>query len=114
MRWMLRVELCGDELELLLAALAHDPGAHRPSDQLADDDALQLVHALDRRAVELHDQILRAHARTLGGPAFDDLHDLDAAGTSELPGKAGRKRPRPARDAEVGAAKAAFGHQRAD
>ena len=46
--------------------------------------------------------------------ALDHLHDLDAGLPAEPAREPRRQRPRAARDAEVGAAEAALGHQRAD
>src|SRR5690348_18481798 len=72
------VELHRHELEVALAAFAHDLRAHGAADQLADDHTLKLVHALDRRAVELDDEVLGTEPGAIGGPTLDHLHDLDA------------------------------------
>src|SRR5205823_9552319 len=110
----LAVQLRRDELELGLAALADDLREHWVADQLADDDALKLVHAFDRRAVELDDQILRPQAGAVRGAALDHLHDLDAAAPAELTRETRRERSRPACDPEIGAAESTFRHQRGD
>ena len=69
---------------------------------------------LDRRAVELDDQILGAQAGAVGGAALDDLDDLDAAAPPERAREPRRQRPRAAGDPDVGAPEAALAHQRAD
>jgi hypothetical protein len=63
---------------------------------------------VDRRAVELDDQVLGPQPGLRGGRALDDLHDLDAAPRPSVRGERGRQRPRAAGDAEVGAAEAAL------
>ena len=65
-------------------------------------------------AIQLDDQVLRPQARCCRGGSLDDLNDFDAGLAPELSREARGQRPGSAREAEVGAAKAALRHQRAD
>src|SRR5207247_420649 len=80
----LTVELGRHELELVLASATHDLRAHGAADHFFDDDALEVVHSFDGRALELDDQVFGAHAGPVGRAAFDHLCNLDAALAAEL------------------------------
>ena len=78
------LELGRHELDLALASATHDLRANGTADHLADDDALEVIHPFDRRALELDDQILSAYAGPVGRTALDHLRDLDTALAAEL------------------------------
>ena len=106
------VQLGGDELQLEVASFAQDPHRHLRADPLHHHQALDVVHARHRRAVELDDQVFGSQPGRRGRAAFDDLDDLDAGLPSHAAREAGRQGSRAAGDPEVGAAEAAVGHQR--
>src|SRR5438128_9755171 len=97
----------------LLAAAQHD---HLDGnvDQVGDHQALYVVDALDARAGELDDQILRSEPRPRGGAIGHDLDDLHAAGLAPLATGPRGQRARASGDAEVGSQHATVGHERAD
>src|SRR6266545_2603587 len=110
----LDLELGGDDLDREWPPPTHDVQLRRAADQVARHQPLKIVDLLDRDAVDLDDQVLRAQVRCMGGAALDDLDDLDCRVPSEPGREPWRQRPRAARDAEVCAPEAAFGHKRAD
>src|SRR6476469_3914562 len=110
----LALELGRYELELALASATHDLRANGAADHLTDDDALEVVHPFDWRALELDDQIFGTHPGQVGWTALDHLCDLDTAPAAELTRESRRQRPRAACDAEVGTPESSFGHQRSD
>ena len=55
----------------------------RTADQLTGHQPLEIVHGLDRRAVDLHDQVFGAEAPALGRSVGGDFDDLDT-GPAEL------------------------------
>src|SRR5205823_866916 len=111
---LLIAELGGNELELELAPLAQDPHRDAGADLLDHHQALDVVHVCHGMAIQLDDHVLRPQARCCRGGSLDDLNDFDAGLAPELSREARGQRPGSAREAEVGAAKAALRHQRAD
>src|SRR5436190_24060759 len=107
-------ELDGHEVELALGPFAQHACVHLGADQLADHQLLDVVHCLDRGAVQLDDQVFGPEACAGGGAFLDDFHDLNAALAPEPCRDARRQRPRAARDTQVRAPKAPLRHQRGD
>ena len=63
----LALELGRHELQLELPAFAQHPHRHRGADPLHHHQALDVVHARDRRAVELDDQVLGSQPAAAAG-----------------------------------------------
>ena len=95
----LAVELGRHELQLELPAFAEHADRHRGTDPLDHHQALDVVHARDRCAVELDDQVLGPQPGRGRRSAFDHLDHLDARLAAELPGESRRQRPGAACDA---------------
>ncbi len=79
---------------------ALDAEVDPPPDDVADEAALEVADAFDRRAVELDHDVADAHAGAGSGPGFEELDDLEAARPSEAVGDGLTERTRPTDDAE--------------
>src|SRR5207247_7252188 len=66
-------------LDPRLPPVAPERHAHLLADRRRGNDPLQIAWPLARRAVELHDDVVRAHPAALGGFARHDVADQHAA-----------------------------------
>src|SRR5256712_4973319 len=71
-------------LDLGLPPVAQERHAHLLADRRRGNDPLQIAWPLERRAVELHDDVVRAHPAALGGFARHDVADQHAARLAQL------------------------------
>ena len=104
----------GTSATVRLTPVADDLERAAGADPLLGHQALEVVDAADRQAVDADDQVLGAQAGAGGRRAVDHLDDLDRAVAAERRRDARRQRPGAARDADPGAPHAAVAHQRGD
>src|SRR2546421_6601430 len=69
---LLEVELRGDHLELALRPVAEHARVDLGADQVGDHQPLDVIDALDRRAVEIDDQVFRTQPRSRRRTSLDD------------------------------------------
>src|SRR5262245_48051006 len=107
-------ELGRGQLQLHQPAVSCDIERHPATDEVPDDQPLEVADTFDRRPIKADDEVAGADTGSRRGASIEKLHDLESAAAAEGRGHRARKCPCSADDTEVRTAHASVTHQRAE